>query len=48
MIHLLTLGISPYSDPEYEGHFRHNALFIGANVRKQSTMEEQILLLYSI
>src|SRR3990167_6530255 len=34
MIHLLTLGISPYSDPEYEGHFRHNALFIGANVRK--------------
>lgn len=34
MIHLLTLGISPYSDPEYEGHFRHNALFIGSNVRK--------------
>ena len=34
MIHLLTLGISPYSDPEYEGHFRHNALFIGGNVRK--------------
>src|SRR4030066_2046652 len=34
MIHLVTLGISPYSDPEYEGHFRHNALFIGGNVRK--------------
>jgi 4-hydroxybutyrate CoA-transferase len=34
MVHILTLGISPYSDPEYEGHFRHNALFIGGNARK--------------
>ncbi len=34
VIHLLTLGITPYSDPKMEGRFRHNALFIGANVRK--------------
>jgi 4-hydroxybutyrate CoA-transferase len=34
VIHLLTLGISPYSDSKMEGRFRHNALFIGNNVRK--------------
>ncbi|MDO8549723.1 MAG: acetyl-CoA hydrolase/transferase C-terminal domain-containing protein, partial [Ignavibacteria bacterium] len=34
VIHLLTLGITPYSDQKIEGRFRHNALFIGANVRK--------------
>jgi acetyl-CoA hydrolase len=34
VIHILTIGISPYSNPEYEGHFRHNALFIGPNVRR--------------
>ena len=34
VIHLLTLGISPYSSPEMEGRFRHNALFIGKNLRK--------------
>lgn len=35
VIHILTLGISPYSsDPGMEGRFRHNALFIGGNVRK--------------
>jgi acetyl-CoA hydrolase len=33
VIHLLTVGKSPYSVPEMEGHFRHNALFIGRNVR---------------
>jgi 4-hydroxybutyrate CoA-transferase len=33
VIHLLTLGISPYSTPEMAGRFRHNALFIGKNVR---------------
>ncbi len=33
VIHLLTLGISPYSSPEMAGRFRHNALFIGKNVR---------------
>lgn len=34
IIHLLTFGYSLYSHPEYEGHLRHNALFIGANVRQ--------------
>ncbi|HLF13902.1 MAG TPA: acetyl-CoA hydrolase/transferase C-terminal domain-containing protein [Bacteroidota bacterium] len=34
VIHLLTVGKTAYSNPEMEGHFRHNALFIGANVRK--------------
>ena len=33
VIHLLTLGISPYSAPEMSHRFRHNALFIGKNVR---------------
>jgi 4-hydroxybutyrate CoA-transferase len=34
VIHLLTMGTAAYSGPEMEGHFRHNAVFIGANVRK--------------
>jgi len=34
VIHILTFGIAPYCDPEMEGHFRHNALFIGTNARK--------------
>jgi 4-hydroxybutyrate CoA-transferase len=34
VIHILTFGISPYSDASMEGRFRHNALFIGPNVRK--------------
>lgn len=34
VIHLLTVGQAAYSVPEMEGHFRHNAVFIGANVRK--------------
>ncbi len=33
VIHLLTVGESKYSRPEMESHFRHNALFIGKNVR---------------
>jgi len=33
VIHLLTVGKTRYSLPELEGHFRHNALFIGKNVR---------------
>jgi acetyl-CoA hydrolase len=33
VIHLLTVGKTMYSLPEMEGHFRHNALFIGKNVR---------------
>jgi acetyl-CoA hydrolase len=34
VVHILTVGNSRYVEPEYEGHFRHNALFIGKNVRK--------------
>ncbi len=34
VIHLLTVGKTGYSNPEMEGHFRHNALFIGKNVRE--------------
>jgi 4-hydroxybutyrate CoA-transferase len=33
VLHLLTVGKTAYSMPEMEGHFRHNALFIGKNVR---------------
>lgn len=32
-LHLLTLGPAPYAAPEFAGHIRHNALFIGPNVR---------------
>ncbi len=31
--HLLTLGTAPYAEPRFKGHLRHNALFIGPNVR---------------
>ena len=31
--HILTLGTAPYTRAEYAGHLRHNALFIGDNVR---------------
>ncbi len=34
IIHLLTLGNADYVMPEMEGHFRHNAFFIGPNVRE--------------
>ena len=34
IVHLLTLGRADYIKPEMEGHFRHNALFIGGNVRQ--------------
>jgi acyl-CoA hydrolase/GNAT superfamily N-acetyltransferase len=33
ILHILTLGVAPYADPRFPGRFRHNALFIGANVR---------------
>ncbi|MBL8878669.1 MAG: GNAT family N-acetyltransferase [Phycisphaerales bacterium] len=33
VIHLMTLGAAPYTDPKFAGRVRHNALFIGANVR---------------
>ena len=34
IVHLLTLGTSPYCAPEMSGSFRHNALFVGGNVRE--------------
>lgn len=34
IIHLLSFGEAPYADPALARHFRHNAMFIGANVRK--------------
>lgn len=33
IVHMLTLGSADYTLPEYEGHFRHNGLFLGHNVR---------------
>ncbi|HUN81691.1 MAG TPA: acetyl-CoA hydrolase/transferase C-terminal domain-containing protein, partial [Phycisphaerae bacterium] len=34
IIHMMTLGDAPYVRPEFADRFRHNALFIGANVRE--------------
>jgi len=33
VIHVLSVGKAKYAEPEMAGHFRHNALFIGKNVR---------------
>ena len=33
IVHILTLGVAPYADPKLKDGFRHNALFIGPNVR---------------
>jgi acyl-CoA hydrolase len=33
IVHMMTMGCAPYVAPEMSGHFRHNAVFIGANVR---------------
>ena len=34
IVHLLTLGTAPYAQPKFQRGFRHNALFIGPNVRE--------------
>ena len=34
VVHLLTFGAADYAAPEYEGSFRHRALFAGGNVRE--------------
>ncbi|HYW44858.1 MAG TPA: acetyl-CoA hydrolase/transferase C-terminal domain-containing protein [Bryobacteraceae bacterium] len=34
IVHMLTLGTGDYTQPEFEGHFRHNAFFMGGNVRE--------------
>jgi len=33
IVHMMTMGVAPYVAPEMAGHFRHNAMFIGGNVR---------------
>ncbi len=33
IVHMMTMGAAPYVAPEMAGHFRHNAIFIGPNVR---------------
>jgi 4-hydroxybutyrate CoA-transferase len=33
IVHMMTMGAAAYVAPEMAGHFRHNAVFIGANVR---------------
>ncbi len=34
ILHMATMGIADYTRPEFEGHFRHNSLFTGCNVRR--------------
>jgi acyl-CoA hydrolase len=34
IVHMMTMGAAPYVAPEMAGHFRHNAIFIGPNVRE--------------
>jgi acyl-CoA hydrolase/GNAT superfamily N-acetyltransferase len=33
IVHIMTLGIAPYAAPKLDHRFRHNAFFIGENVR---------------
>lgn len=33
IVHILTLGVASYTDPQHLERFRHNAFFIGENVR---------------
>jgi len=40
IFHLLTAGRSDYVDSQYRNNFRHNAFFIGSNVREAVTMGE--------
>jgi 4-hydroxybutyrate CoA-transferase len=34
IVHMMTMGCAPYVAAEMAGHFRHNAVFIGSNVRE--------------
>jgi len=34
IVHMMTMGVAPYVAPEMLPHFRHNAIFIGPNVRE--------------
>jgi len=33
IVHIMTLGVAPYTEPKFDTRFRHNAFFIGANTR---------------
>ncbi len=33
LVHVLTLGVAPYTDPKYSANFRANAFFIGNSMR---------------
>lgn len=33
IVHIMTLGVAPYAEPKHASRFRHNAFFIGKNVR---------------
>ena len=33
IVHMVSMGESPYCQPEYAGSFRHNSLFAGGNTR---------------
>ena len=32
IVHILTLGIAPYTESRFQNQFRHNAFFIGPNL----------------
>jgi 4-hydroxybutyrate CoA-transferase len=34
IVHMMTMGEAPYVAPQMADHFRHNAMFIGSNVRE--------------
>ncbi|MEK6675655.1 MAG: GNAT family N-acetyltransferase [Planctomycetota bacterium] len=34
IVHILTLGVATYTEPQFGDRFRHNAYFIGPNVRQ--------------
>jgi acyl-CoA hydrolase len=34
VLHCITLGPAPYTEPQYDGIFRHNSLFTAANTRR--------------
>src|ERR1700676_4438262 len=34
IVHMMTMGPAPYVAPQMAGHFRHNAMVIGPNVRE--------------
>src|ERR1700694_2687967 len=37
IVQMMKLGRADYTKPEFEGHFRHRGLFLGANVREAIT-----------